>query len=102
MLNYLKKVFNSSEVKFADQAIKLKDCIIHRNLIILKTTAGQFTFELKDCDFAGENDVILFLFSRKNQFGQVENFDLRIDNTGAYRKINSKIILKLKEAKLKI
>lgn len=101
MLNYLKKTFNRNEISLRDQAIKLKDAIIHGNLIILKTTAGQFTFELKDCDFAGESDVILFLFSRKNSSGQVENFDLRVNNTGSYKKINSKIILKLKEAKLK-
>lgn len=101
MLNYLKKNSNSNEVDFTDQAIRLKDCIIHGNLIILKTTVGQFTFELKDCDFTGGSDVILFLFSRKNHSGQVENFDLRIDNTGSYKHINSEIILKIKEAKLK-
>ncbi|MFA3148461.1 hypothetical protein KWF82_18515 [Acinetobacter baumannii] len=101
MLNYLKKIINRNEVDFTDQAIKLKDCIIHGNLIILKTTAGQFTFELKDCDFAGESDVILFLFSRKNEHGQVENLDLRIDNTGPYKHVNSEIILKIKKAKLK-
>lgn len=101
MLNYLKNFFNRNEIDLLDQTIKLKDGIFHGNLIILKTTAGQFTFELKDCDFAGESDVILFLFSRKNSSGQVENFDLRVNNTGSYKKINSKIILKLKEAKLK-
>lgn len=101
MLKNFFKFFTRSEIDFSDQPVKLKDATVHGSLLILKTTAGQFTFELKNCDFSGESDCILFLFSRKNPSGQVENFDLRIDNTGAYKPINSEIILKIKEAKLK-
>lgn len=69
------------------------------NLLILATNVGQFTFDVVDCEFTGSGEQILFLFSRKNENGRVENFDLKIDNSLRYKEKNIEIIREFNERK---
>lgn len=69
------------------------------NLLILATNVGQFTFDVVDCEFIGSGEQILFVFSRKNKNGRVENFDLKIDNSVKYKEKNLEIIREFNERK---
>ncbi len=69
------------------------------SLLILSTSVGQFTFDVADCDFVIGDDQILFLFSRKNKSGRVENFDLKIDNSLKNKIKNKKIVSEFNKKK---
>ncbi len=69
------------------------------DLLILSTSVGQFTFDVVDCDFVVNDDQILFLFSRKNKNGRVENLDLKLDNSPKNIIKNKEIISKFNEVK---
>ena len=69
------------------------------DLLILSTSVGQFTFDVVDCDFVVNEDQILFLFSRKNKNGRVENFDLKIDNSLKNKIKNKEIIAEFNKVK---
>jgi hypothetical protein len=69
------------------------------SLLILSTSVGQFTFDVADCDFVVNEDQILFLFSRKNKNGRVENFDLKIDNSLKNKIKNKEIIAEFNKVK---
>ncbi len=69
------------------------------DILILSTTVGQFTFDVVDCEFVVNDDQILFLFSRKNKNGRVENFDLKIDNSLKNKIKNKKIVSEFNKKK---
>ena len=69
------------------------------DFLILSTSVGQFTFDVLDCDFIVSDDQILFLFSRKNENGRVENFDLNIDNSSINKEKNMDIVSNFNEVK---
>lgn len=69
------------------------------DILILSTSIGQFTFDVADCDFVIGDDQILFLFSRKNKSGRVENFDLKIDNSLKNKIKNKKIVSEFNKKK---
>lgn len=69
------------------------------DFLILSTSVGQFTFDVVDCDFIVSDDQILFLFSRKNENGRVENFDFNIDNSMINKEKNKKIVSNFNEVK---
>lgn len=92
MLNYLRKLLNRNEIDFTKQTIKLRSCDIHDELIILKTTIGQFTLNTLDCSIIGnKDDYILFQYVKKGSNNRTQNFDLRVDNAPQYRENNQKI-----------
>ena len=72
------------------------------DILILSTSVGQFTFDVVDCEFVVNDDQILFLFSRKNQNGRVENFDLKIDNSLKNKIKNKKIVSEFNKKKGKL
>lgn len=75
-------------------------CYTTDDFLILSTSVGQFTFDPVDCDFAGvDDDVILFLFARKNANNRVENFNLNLDNSLKNKSKNKEIIAKFLEIK---
>ncbi|WP_148335262.1 hypothetical protein [Acinetobacter lwoffii] len=82
---------NKDEIKEIQSVIKFAH-YTNDDLLILATNVGQFTFDVVDCDFSGSGEQILFLFSRKNDNGRVENFDLKIDNSAKYKEKNFEII----------
>ena len=54
-------------------------CYTTDDFLILSTSVGQFTFDPVDCDFAGvDDDVILFLFARKNENNRVVYCSMRV------------------------
>ena len=69
------------------------------DILILSTSVGQFTFDVVDCEFVVNDDQILFLFSRKNKNGRVENFDLKIDNSLKNKIKNKEIIAEFTKVK---
>lgn len=69
------------------------------DILILSTSVGQFTFDVVDCEFVVNDDQILFLFSRKNKNGRVENFDLKIDNSLKNKVKNKEIVSEFNKKK---
>lgn len=69
------------------------------DILILSTSVGQFTFDVVDCDFVMADDEILFLYSRKNDNGRVENFDLKIDNSSKNIHKNKEVITEFNKVK---
>ena len=69
------------------------------DILILSTSVGQFTFDVVDCDFVVNDDQILFLFSRKNENGRVENFDLKIDNSLKNKTKNKEVVAEFNKIK---
>ena len=75
-------------------------CYTTDDFLILSTSVGQFTFDPVDCDFAGvDDDVILFLFARKNANNRVEDFNLNLDNSLKNRSKNKEIVAEFFEIK---